>query len=114
MYDCGVELTADGEFDRLDYRKHACRGTYTLHSLHLLLWANFGSFCMGLLTQPHSYQQMHGHIFSEELSLRDFCVDHLKSLWKHLSNNLNLLEEQRSFFVMSALTKFHHVCESHG
>lgn len=51
LYDCGVELTADGHYGRPDYIAHATRGTYTLHSLYFLLWANFGAFCISLLTQ---------------------------------------------------------------
>ena len=53
LYDCGVELSPDGQFGRQDYVKHATRGTYSLHSLYLLLWANFGTFCIALLTQVH-------------------------------------------------------------
>lgn len=51
LYDCGVELSPEGQFGRQDYLKHASRGTYSLHSLYLLLWANFGAFCIALLTQ---------------------------------------------------------------
>ena len=109
MYDCGVELTDDGEFSRPDYRKHACRGTYTLHSLYLLLWANFGSFCMALLTQPDAKERIHGHIISEKLPLRHYCVTQLKFLWSHIQTNLGLSEEQRSFFIMTAITKLHQV-----
>ena len=60
QYDCGVELTAQGEIGRLDYHKHAGRGTYTLHSLYLLLWANFGAFTMSLLTLPDADVKIHG------------------------------------------------------
>lgn len=109
LYDCGVELSPEGQFGRQDYRKHACRGTYTLHSLYLLLWANFGSFCMALLTQPDSDQRIHGCIISEWLSLRHYCVSQLRTLWMHIRNNLGLSEEQRSFFVMRAMTKLYQV-----
>lgn len=108
MYDHGVELTQSGEFSRQD-KKHACRGTYTLHSLYLLLWANFGSFCMSLLTQPNSDEHIRGHIFSEQLPLRQYCVTQLKALWVHIQNNLGLSDEQRIFFIMTAMTKFHQV-----
>ena len=89
--------------------KHACRGTYTLHSLYLLLWANFGTFCMALLTQPDAEEKIHGHIISINLSLRNYCVSQLKMLWKHIRDNLGLSEEQRSFFVMDAMTKIYEV-----
>lgn len=110
LYDCGVELSPDGQFGRQDYKKHACRGTYTLHSLYLLLWANFGCFCMSLLTQLSSDEHIHGKIISEWLSLRHYCVSQLKTLWMHIQNNLGLSEEQRAFFVMRALNRFPQVC----
>ncbi len=113
MYDDGVELTPDGHFGRQAYKKHASRGTYTLHSLYLLLWANFGSFCMALLTQPNSDQRIRGRIISERVSLRHFCVSQLKDLWKHIQNNLGLSDEQRSFFIMRAMTKLLRVSDSH-
>ena len=105
LYDCGVELSPEGQFGRQDYKKHACRGTYTLHSLYLLLWANFGCFCVTLLTQPDSDQRIHGKIISEWLSLRHYCVSQLKTLWLHLRNNLGLTDEQRAFFVMRAMDR---------
>ena len=105
-YNCGVKLTAEGEFGRQDYKKHACRGTYTLHSLYLLLWANFGCFCMALLTQQDSDQQIHGNVISKHLPLRSYCMSQLKRLWEHLRNNIGLSEEQRAFFVMRALDRF--------
>ncbi len=105
LYDCGVELSPEGQFGRQDYKKHACRGTYTLHSLYLLLWSNFASFCMALLTQPDSDQRIHGHVISEWLSLRHYCVSQLRTLWMHMRNNLGLTDEQRSFFVMQAMSR---------
>ena len=61
-YDCGVELSPEGLFGQPDYVMHATRGTYTLHSLYLLLWANFGTFCMALLTQLGAEAAIHGPI----------------------------------------------------
>jgi len=113
LYDCGVELSPEGQFGRQDYKKHACRGTYTLHSLYLLLWANFGSFCMALLTQPDSDQHIHGHIISKQLSLRHYCLSQLKTVWMHIRNNLALTEEQRSFFIMRAMDNLHQVSLKH-
>lgn len=110
LYDCGVRLSPEGQFIP-DCVKHATRGTYTINSLYLLLWANFGSFCMSLLTQPNSDQHIHGNIISKKLSLRHYCVCQLKNAWKHIHNNLYLSETQRSFFVMRALTKLHQVSE---
>ncbi len=109
QYDCGVELSPEGQFGRQDYKQHACRGTYTLHSLYLLLWANFGAFCMALLTQPDSDERIHGVVISEWLSVRHYCLSQLKTVWLHMRNNMGLSEEQRAFFVTQALSRLRQV-----
>ena len=106
LYDSGVELSPEGLFGREDYKEHACRGTYTLHSLYLLLWANFGCFCISLLTQPNSYNLIAGKVISKGLPLAQYCVSQLRTLWKHIRDNLKLSEEQRVFFVAACLDKF--------
>ena len=113
LYDCGVELSSNGQFGRQDYKKHACRGTYTLHSLYLLLWANFSAFCLALLTQPDADKHIHGPIISEKFSVRHYCVSQLRILWMHLLNNLGLSEEQRSFFTMRAMNRLREVSPKH-
>ena len=109
QYDCGVELTEEGEFGRSDYLKHAGRGTYTLHSLYLILWANFGAFTMSLLTLPDADARIHGHLISERQSVRHYCVTQLKAMWQHIRNNMGLSEEERTFFVNQCLKTFHEV-----
>ena len=109
-----MELTPEGDIGRQDYKNHAHRGTYTLHSLYLLLWANFGCFCMALLTQQDSDKQIHGNVISKQLALRSYCMSQLKSLWEHLRSNLGLSEEQRAFFVSKALSRFNQVCVPSG
>ena len=109
-YDCGVELSADGEYGRQEYVKHAERGTYTLHSLYLLLWANFGTLCMALLTQPKAQAAIQGPIISSWLSVRHYCVSQLRTIWAHIQNNLSLLDEERSFLVMSCTKRLYEVC----
>lgn len=89
--------------------KHASRGTYTLHSLYLLLWANFGAFCIALLTQPDSDDKIHGNLISDWISVRHYCVSQLRTLWMHMRNNLSLSEEERTFFVMRTMKKFYEV-----
>ena len=104
-----MELTAEGEIGRQDYNKHAGRGTYTLHSLYLLLWSNFGAFCMALLTQPDADAKIHGPIISDWQSIRHYCVSQLRTVWQHMRNNLGLSEEERTFFVTRCLKNFHKV-----
>ena len=113
LYDCGVELSSEGLFGRQDYMKHATRGMYTLHSLYLLLWANFGAFCMSLLTQPEAEAAIHGHIISKRLSVQQYCVSKLRTVWKHMRKNLGLSDEERSFLVMCCTKKLYEVCHGH-
>ena len=104
-----MELSSEGLFGRQDYLKHATRGTYTLHSLYLLLWASFGAFCMALLTQPEAETAIHGPIISERLSVRHYCVTQLRTVWMHIRNNLGLLDEQRSFLLMCCTNRLYEV-----
>ena len=108
-----MELSPDGLFGRQDYIKHATRGTYTLHSLYLLLWANFGAFCMALLTQPEAETSIHGSIISETISVRHYCVTQLRTVWMHMQNNLGLLDEERSFLVLHCTKRLYEVCHKH-
>ena len=109
LYDCGVELSPEGQFGRQDYLKHANRGTYTLHSLYLLLWANFGSFCMALLVQPDAAKTIHGPLISDWLSVRHYCMSQLRTIWMHMRNNLGLSDEERSFLVMTCMKRLYEV-----
>ena len=113
LYDYGVELSSEGLFGHQDYMKHATRGTYTLHSLYLLLWANFGAFCMALLTQPEAEAAIYGPIISKRLSVRQYCVSQLRTVWKHIRKNLGLSDEERSFLVMCFTKRFYKVCQGH-
>lgn len=96
-------------FGRQDYIEHGNRGTYTLHSLYLLLWANFSAFCVALLTQPDSDKKIHGTIISDWISVRHYCVSQLRAMWMYMRNNLSLSEEERAFFVMMAMKRFNQV-----
>ena len=109
LYDCGVELTPDGQFGRQDYHKHAGRGTYTLHSLYLLLWANFGAFCMALLVLPDADRTIHGPLISECLSVRHYCISQLRTVWMHIRNNLGISDEERSFLIMRCMKTLYEV-----
>ena len=105
-----MELSADGQYGRQEYVKHATRGTYTLHSLYLLLWANFGTLCMALLTQPEAKAAIHGPIISSWQSVKHYCVSQLRTIWTHMQNNLHLLNEERSFLVMCCTKRLYEVC----
>ena len=89
--------------------KHATRGTYTLHSLYLLLWANFGAFCIALLTQPEAEASIHGLIISKRLPVRHYCVSQLRTVWMHMRNNLHLTDEEQSFLIMCCTNRLYKV-----
>ena len=107
-----MEFTFDGAYGRPSYAARANQGTFTLHSLYLLLWANFGCFCMALLTQPDSYHHLRGPIISGWQSVRNYCIWELRTLWMFMQDNLGLTEEERCFYVMNAMTTFHEVRKS--
>ena len=112
-YNYGVELTPEGQFGRQEYMKHATRGTYTLHSLYLLLWANFGTFCLALLTQPEAEAGICGPIISPWLSVRHYCATQLRTMWMHMRNNLGLSDEERSFFIFCCTKQLYEVCNGY-
>ena len=108
LYNDGVELSPEGLYGRQGYKEHAYshEGSSTLHSWYLLLWCNFGCFCMSLLTLPDSEQHIHGAIISKSVQLRDYCMKHLRALWMHIRNNLGFVEELRVLFIRTALDGF--------
>ena len=104
-YDCGVELTKSGMYGRPDYFSHATRGTLGLNSLYLLLWANFGAFSLGLLTQVQGQEKIISLMPGKANQIRHYCHSQLQCLWKFMSINLHLNVEERSYFVMTAMLK---------
>ena len=111
MYDCGLELTADGLLGRTSYNTRLKNGNFTLNSLYFLLWANFGCFCIGLLTQREFDNKLIPGIFSSWQPLRHYCFSYLNSMWLKLQSHLCLSEEERPFFVVCILEKFFEVCD---
>ena len=103
LYDCGVELSPDGAYGRPDYLLHATRGTLSLQSLYLLLWTNFGAFCMALITQPDAQEKISGPVISTGQHIRHYCVSQLRSVWRHMNNNLQMSSEELSFFIMRCM-----------
>ena len=113
FYDEGVQLTSNGFYGQHNYVKHATRGTLSIQSLYLLLWANAGAFCIGLLTDPEAENKLLGSVFPEHFTVRHFCMSQLRSLWKHLSVSLGISVEERSFLVsrcMWNLMKVQYYC----
>lgn len=106
QYNNCVELSPSGLYGQQDY---ANRGTLTLHSLYLLLWANFGTFCISLLTQQKAEEHLHGSILSKDIPIRNYCISQLQTVWLHIKNNLNISDEQRSCLVIQAMWNLYEV-----
>lgn len=108
-YDCGVMFLEDGQPRKSAYKNHAGLCNYSLHALYVLLLANFGSFCMALLTQPGMKERIHKCIISGFLPVRNYCMAQLRLHWLFIKDHLGLSEEQRSFFIMRVMKQFHQV-----
>ncbi|XP_065828093.1 uncharacterized protein [Oscarella lobularis] len=106
LLDCGCEFTHDGDYGRADYVDYARRGTLNLHSRYLLLWMSFGALSVSLLTQPDAGAIIKGRVISDWQSVRHYCMNQVKTLWAFLRENLKFSDEERTFFVTSALHKF--------
>ena len=103
FYDEGVELTEHGELRYSDCTKNP--RTYNLHSLYLLLWANFGAFVMNLLALPDSDVKM-STVINKQLGIRHYCVSQLQKMWQFLRTNLKLSEEKRTLLIHKYLNNF--------
>ena len=44
-----------------------------------------------------------GHILSDWMSIRDYCMTQLRTIWLHMRSNMSLGDEERSFFIMSSM-----------
>ena len=110
MYDCGVELTADGLLGRPGYNTRIKNGTLTLNFLYFLLWANFGCFCIGMLTQKEFDRNLIPGIFSMWQPIRHYCFSYVSSMWLKLQSHLHLSDEERPFFIVCVLEKLLQVC----
>lgn len=110
FYDQGVELTDEGLYGHHGYTKHATRGTLSLHSLYLLLWANFAAFCTALLFHSEAEDKLVGSVFSEGVEpVRQYCVSQLRQLWGHLRNSLTISDEERLLLVGGCLNQLFEV-----
>ena len=108
LYDCGVELNELGNYGRPDYLKRAENGILNLQSLYLLLWSNFGAFCLHLLTQRNA--TLKGTVISDYQPVRHYCLKQMKLMWLHISVNLGLTPEQQSLLVVRAMQRMIQVC----
>ena len=96
LYDCGVLLNEDGNFDRPDYRNHS--SPLSLHSFYLLEWATFGVLCMALLTNPEAQGKIHGGLLQQSSCLKWFVL-HCSALCIYVHNVLPCFFTCRSSHV---------------
>jgi len=99
FYNFGTGLQPkSGIYAKHSYLKHATRGTLNLHSLYLLLWANFSAFCVSLITSQNAEMQLTS-LLSDDLPVRALCVSRLRSLWTHMRNSLHVLDEGLAYLI---------------
>ena len=103
LYDCGVVLNEQGEYGRPEYLQRAEKGILNLHSLYLLLWCNFGAFCVSLLTQRGSI--IKGTVISDYQAIRHYCKSQMNVMWLHMSTNLGLTDEQLSLLIVRSVQR---------
>ncbi len=65
---------------------------------------------MSMLTQPQAQHQIHGTVLSEWLSIRHYCFGQVQAMWLHISQNMNLSEEKRLFYITQAMYQLRQVC----
>ena len=99
-YESGIYYTRDGVCSRKEIL-HSGKNTLSLNSQCLLLWSNLGALCVGMLTQSQSHQKIIGKIFACETptELENYCVTHLRCLWKHMRKNMQLTDEELSYLI---------------
>ena len=103
LYNCGVVLSKEGEYGRPEYLQRAEKGILNLHSLYLLLWCNFGAFCVSLLTQPESI--IKGTVISDSQPVRHYCKSQMNAMWLHMSTNLGLTDERLSLLIVCSMQR---------
>lgn len=112
FYDCGVDFLPDGTYGRPEYifRRTSSALVDNLHSLYVMLWANFASFCVSLLTQPDAESGISGKIISGVLPVRHYCFSQLYKQWLHMQTFMRFSSlEELTFFIMKLLETFFQV-----
>ena len=63
------------------------------HVLYKLAVAIYGVYVIHLI----------GHILSDWMSIRHYCMTQLRTVWFHMRTNMALGDEERSFFIMNSM-----------
>ena len=100
-YDCGCELTADGDYGRPGVR----RPPLSRHSLYFALFTSFGALAISVLTQPGADGRLHPAVITAPgQTLRGYLHGVVAATWSHMSTKLNLVDsEQLCLLVLRSL-----------
>jgi len=98
-YDCGCELTFDGDVPANRPR----REPLDRHSRYFVLWSSFAALGVSLVTQPESQHTMRRVLSLPGQGLRAGVLSFCKAPWHHLGVKLQLNAESQCQLVLRAL-----------
>ena len=109
LYDIATQLSDDGLDQEHTQLMHTTRGTLNIYSRYFMLWANYSTLCLGLLTDPSLAEELEGKVFSSGLPLRQYCLSRASETWQLLSQNMNITVEERVHLVNQTIEHYHMV-----
>lgn len=71
-----------------------------------MLWANFGAFCFGLITQPDGHEQIGAVLSNFHSDIRHYCMAQMRNFWLHLNVGISCATEEISLFVRKAMESY--------
>ena len=98
-YDCGCELTFDGDSPANRPR----REPLDRHTRYFVLWSSFAALGVSLVTQPESQHTMRRVLSLPGQGLRAGVLSFCKAPWHHLGVKLQLDAESQCQLVLRAL-----------
>lgn len=99
-------------YGRPEYEECAIGSPMNLHSWYLILWANFGAFCIGLISQPDARERIEKVLPSFHTDIHHYCVAQMRSIWLHMNSGMNLFAEKITFFIDRAMSNLVKVINS--
>jgi len=101
-YDCGCDLTEDGEFGRRG------RDPWDRHSYYFALWASYAALAAAVLTQPNAQDSIHNPehpspVFSPWQHVRHYIHGVMHVSWQHMATKWGLESEKQCVVVLRAL-----------
>ena len=109
LYDIATQLSVDGFDQEHTQLMHTTRGTLNIYSRYFMLWANYSTLYLSLLTDPSLAEELEGKVFSSGLPLRQYCVSRACETWQLLSQNMNITVEERVHLVNQTIEHYHMV-----